>query len=207
MQRSRLLAATSRLAAGGGVARAAPCPTRQARKARPHRLVSGVVGLCQRSGEKGGEETDPNPLDRGRPGSKRRLLVDGDGLPLSVVLTGANVHDSKVFEELIEGVEQFRTPSGRTRRRPDNFHADKGYDFPRCRSVLRQRGIKARIARRGVDSSERLGRHRWVVERTLAWLSYCRRLCVRYERRADIHEAFLELGCALICFNRLRRRF
>jgi transposase len=48
---------------------------------------------------------------------------------------------------------------------------------------------------------------RWVAERTLAWLSCCRRLCVRYERRADIHGAFLELGCALVCFNRLRRRF
>ena len=128
-------------------------------------------------------------------------------MPLSVILTGANVHDSRVFEALIEGVEPIRTPSGRTRRRPDKVHADKGYDFPRCRRTLLQRGIKARIARRGVDSSERLGWHRWVVERTLAWLSCCRRLCVRYERWADIHEALLELGCALICFNRLCRRF
>jgi transposase len=60
-----------------------------------------------------------------------------------------------------------------------------------------------RIARKGVESSERLGRHRWVVERTLAWLSQFRRLTVRYERRADIHEAFLQLGCALIFFNAL----
>jgi transposase len=205
VQRSHLLAAASRPAEGGGVARAAPRPPRQARKTRPDRLVSGIVGLCQRSGEKGGEETGPNPVDRGRPGSKRHLLVDG--LPLSVILTGANVHDSRVFEELIEGVEPIRTPSGLPRRRPDKIHADKGYDFPRCRSVLRQRGIKERIARRGVDSSERLGRHRWVVKRPLAWLSCCRRLCVRYERRADIHGAFLELGCALVCFNRLRRKF
>ncbi len=111
MQRSHLLAAASRLAEGGGVARAAPCPARQARTARLHRLVSGIVGLCQRSGEKGGKETGPNPVDRGRPGSKRHLLVDGDSLPLSVILTGANVHDSRVFEELIEGVEPIRTPS------------------------------------------------------------------------------------------------
>ncbi len=66
---------------------------------------------------------------------------------------------------------------------------------------MRRRGIKARIARRGIDSSERLGRHRWVVERTLAWLSRYRRLAVRYERRSDIHEAFLHLGCSLICLN------
>ncbi len=80
-------------------------------------------------------------------------------------------------------------------------HADKGYDFPRCRKALGERGIKARIARRGVESSERLGRHRWVAERTLAWLARYRRLAVRYERRDDVHEAFLHLGCSLICLN------
>jgi transposase len=85
--------------------------------------------------------------------------------------------------------------------------ADKAYHYPRCRRFLRRRGIRARIARRGVESSERLGRYRWVVERTLAWLCRCRRLCVRYERRADIHEAFLVLCCALICFNYLRQAF
>ncbi len=123
------------------------------------------------------------------------------------MLTGAQVHDSKVFEELVDGVEPIKKPRGRPRKRPDKLHADKGYDYPRCRKLLRKRGIKARIARRGVDSSERLGRHRWVVERTLAWLSCYRRLTVRYEHRADMHEAFLELGCALVCFNRLRRGF
>jgi IS5 family transposase len=84
--------------------------------------------------------------------------------------------------------------------------ADKGYyDFARCRKALRKRGIKARIARRGMDSSERLGRHRWVVERTLSWLNRYRRLKVRYERRADIHQAFLDLGCALICWGYVQR--
>jgi transposase len=133
--------------------------------------------------------------------------VDRSGIPLAVMLTGAQVHDSKVFEALVDGVEPVKSAKGRPRKRPNKLHADKGYDYPRCRTFLRRRGIKARIARRRVDSSERLGRHRWVVERTLAWLSCYRRLCVRYERRADIHEAFLELGCALVCFSRLQRRF
>ena len=57
------------------------------------------------------------------------------------------------------------------------------------------------IARKGVESSQKLGRHRWVVERTLAWLANYRRLTIRYERRDDIHEAFLHLGCSLICLN------
>jgi transposase len=71
---------------------------------------------------------------------------------------------------------------------------------------LRRRRIEARIARRGVDSSERLGRHRWVVERTLAWFSRLRRLTVRYERRADIHQAFLSLAASLICWGDVQRR-
>jgi transposase len=69
---------------------------------------------------------------------------------------------------------------------------------------LRSRGIIPRIARRGIESSERLGRYRWVVERTLSWLNRFRRLKVRYERRAEIHEAFLSLGCALVCWKQVQ---
>lgn len=94
---------------------------------------------------------------------------------------------------------------GRPRRRPAKLHADKAYDRRRCRRECRARGIVPRIARRGVESSERLGRHRWVVERTLAWLNRLRRLAVRYERREDIHLALTTLGCALVCLNQVRR--
>jgi IS5 family transposase len=81
---------------------------------------------------------------------------------------------------------------------------DKGYDYPRCRQVLRRRGIRPRIARRGVESSERLGRHRWRVERSLAWLVDFRYLQVRHGRRADYLQAFLHLACALICARFLK---
>lgn len=123
------------------------------------------------------------------------------------MLTAANVHDSTVFEEIIDSTAPIKGARGRPRKRPDKLHADKGYDYPRCRQFLRKRGIKVRIARRGVESSERLGRWRWVVERTLSWIACCRRLVVRYERRADIHEAFLLLACSLTCFRRLQVRF
>ncbi len=135
-------------------------------------------------------------------------MVDGSGVPLAVRHSAANVHDSKMLEELVDAISPIRGPRGRPgrpRRRPEKLHADKGYDFGRCRKALRKRGIKARIARRGIESSERLGRYRWVVERTLSWLSRFRRLKVRYERRADIHQAFLELGCALICWRYAER--
>ncbi len=120
------------------------------------------------------------------------------------MLTAANVHDSTVFEVLMDALEPIKHPGrGRPRKRPDKLHADKAYDAKKCRKGLRKRGIKSRIARKGVDSSERLGRHRWVVERTLARLATYRRLAVRYERRANVHEAFLHLGCSLICLNYL----
>ena len=125
-------------------------------------------------------------------------------MPLAALLSGANRHDSAVFEGLLDAIRPIERPRGRPRRRPSTLHADKGYDYRKCRAALRRRHIKGRIARRGVDSSERLGRHRWVVERTLAWLNRHRRLTVRYERREDIHRAFLSLGCALICWNHLR---
>lgn len=93
---------------------------------------------------------------------------------------------------------------GRPRRRPSKLHADKGYGYPTCRQALRRRGIIPRVARRGVESSTRLGRHRWKVERSLALLLANRRLTVRYERRADLLEAFLHLACALIYARKLR---
>ena len=128
-------------------------------------------------------------------------MVDRRGVPLAARLSGANRHESTVFEELLDAVPPIKRPSGRRRKRPDKLHADKAYDIPRCRRALTRRRIKVRIARKGKDSSARLGRHRWVVERTLAWLNRYRRLTVRYERRDDIHQAFLSLGCALICWN------
>ena len=122
--------------------------------------------------------------------------------------SAANVHDSRMLETMLDAVSPLRRPRGRPgrpRKRPEKLHADKGYDFDHCREALRQRGIAPRIARRGLDSSERLGRHQWVAERTLAWLNRYRRLKVRYERLADVHQAFLSLGCALVCWNFVRR--
>ena len=156
--------------------------------------------------KRGGDHTGPNPTDRGKPGTKRHVAVDRTGIPLAALITAANVHDSRAFEPLLDAIPPVRRErEGRPRRRPEKMYADKAYDVRRCRAYLRQRGIACRIARKGVDSSERLGRSRWVVERTLAWLSRFRRLVVRYERRADVHRAFLTLACALICWRFLHR--
>jgi IS5 family transposase len=141
-------------------------------------------------------------------GTKRHLVVDCQDLPLALTISPANVHDSKLLEEMVDAIPALRLPDqqrGRPRKRPTKLHADKGYDYPWCRGALRARGIVPRISRRGIESRERLGRYRWVVERTLSWLNRFRRLKVRDERRADLHTAFLSLGCALICWQALNR--
>ncbi len=155
--------------------------------------------------QKGGAGTGRNPTDRGKPGVKLHVLSDANGVPLAARVGPANRHDSMAFEAMLDAVPPIRRPSGQRRRRPAKLHADKGYDFRRCREACRKRRIKHRLARRGVERPDRLGRHRWVVERTLAWLARYRRLAARYERRADIHQAFLTLACCLVCHGYLDR--
>ena len=146
----------------------------------------------------------PNPTDRGKPGTKRHLLVDRRGIRLAAGLTGANRHDSTAFAALLDATAPDGGAQGMPRH-PIKLHADKGYDDPACRAALAERGIADRIARRGVDDKQRLGRHRWVVEWTLAWLARYRRLTIRYERHETRHRAFLDLACALLCLNALTR--
>jgi transposase len=102
---------------------------------------------------------------------------------------------------VIDAVPPVRGKVGRPRRRPDKLHGDKAYDFKQVRQALRARGIIPRIARRGIESSTKLGRHRWVGERSFAWLNQMRRLLIRYERRPEMYEAFLTLGGALTAFR------
>ncbi|MFE9169882.1 IS5 family transposase [Streptomyces kebangsaanensis] len=154
---------------------------------------------------KGGFLTGPNPTDRGKSGSKIHLVTDRNGLPLSLGISGANLHDSQGLEPLVRGIPPIRSRRGPRRRRPAKLHADKGYDYDHLRRWLRGRGIRHRIARRGVESSERLGRHRWVVERTVSWLAGCRRLHRRYERRPEHFLAFVGIAATLICHRRLVR--
>jgi transposase len=134
-------------------------------------------------------------------------VVDRKGIPLAVTLSGANVHDGKKLLETVDAVGPVRGGRGRPRRRPAKLHADKAYDDGELREQLRRRGITPRIARRGIESSVRLGRYRWVVERTISWQQGFRRLRVRDEKRDDIHEALVHLANAMICWGRLNGHF
>ncbi|NMH95109.1 IS5 family transposase [Pseudonocardia bannensis] len=152
---------------------------------------------------KGGPRRGPSPVNRGHPGSKHHLIVDGRGLPLAVTLTGGNRHD--VTQLPLDAIPPIRGTRGRPRRKPRELYADRGYDFDKYRQLLCERGIAPRIARRGVAHGSGLGKIRWVVERGFAWLHAFKRLRTRYERRADIHLGLLQLACPLICHRQLAK--
>lgn len=149
--------------------------------------------------------TGPNPTDRGKPGSKLHVLCDRAGIPLTVGVSAANTHDSHALGPLVQALPAIRSRRGPRRRKPGKLHADKAYDSAEIRSWLGGRGIGVRIARKGVESGERLGRHRWVVERTFSWLGGFRRLNVRYERKGAHFLAFLTLAAAITCHKKLAK--
>ncbi len=100
-------------------------------------------------------------------GREIHLITDRNGLPLSLGISGADMHDSLGLKPLVGGIAPIRSRRGPRRRRPAKLHTDKGYDYNHLRRWLPKRGIRHRIARKGIESSQRLGRHRWVVERTV----------------------------------------
>ena len=120
---------------------------------------------------------------------------------MALELTAANTHDSQVAFRLVDSVGPIRGRRGRPRQRPEVLAADKAYDSAQIRRGLRRRGIRPIIPMRYEEGDRGVGKIRWVVERTMSWLNQFRRLRVRYERRPEIHEAFLLIGCALICWN------
>jgi transposase len=167
-------------------------------------VVAGGGGLQPSASKKGGSATGPSPVDRARAGSKHHLLVDATGIPLAWTVTGGNRNDVTQLLPLIDGVPPVRGKIGRPRRRPDRVVADRGFDHDKYRRALRGRGIGSEIAHRQTERGSGLGRVRWVVERTFAWLHHFKRLLVRYDRPYEIHEAFLAIGCCLVCFRRLQ---
>lgn len=131
------------------------------------------------------------------------MICDGNGIPLAIGLGGGNRNDILQLIPLVEAIPPVRGKVGRPRRKPRKLYADRAYDHDRYRRRLRDKAIEPVIPRRGTPHGSGLGTHRWVVEQTLALLHWFRRLRIRWEVRDDIHEAFLSLGCALICWRRL----
>ena len=142
-----------------------------------------------------------NPTVRGKAGSKKSILVDGAGGPLSVVVAGANVHDTKLLRPTLESIVVDR-PEG-----VQNLCLDKGYDNPTGHRTVADAGYQPHIRRIGEEKLDQSGEkthpaRRWVVERTLGWLSKCRAILVRYDKKPSNYLGLLKLACALIWYRR-----
>jgi len=146
-----------------------------------------------------------NPTDRGKHGTKRSTLSDGHGLPLAIVVAGANVHDTKLVAATLDGVVVTR---------PDAVHnlcLDAGYVGEKTAEVVQAHAYVAHVRPRGEEATNARSTdpaktpRRWVVERLHSWLNRSRRLLVRWEKRKDTYLAFLQLACALICFQQCDR--
>jgi transposase len=146
-----------------------------------------------------GEESGPNPTDRGRPGVKHHVLTDAHGIPLAADTTGANVPDINELLDLVESIEPVGGKPGRPRQRPDEVYGDRAYDSQPHQQELRGLGIKPKLARRGTEHGSGLGIYRWVAERTLAWLHGFRKLRLVTEKTLDMQYAFLTLAVSVIC--------
>jgi transposase len=202
-----LLATPPRLAGIGSLAENPRDIVGQIAKRRPNRFWPLCRRQCNDSGSRGGEKTGPSPVDRRKPGSKHHILTDGNGIPVVAHTSAANQHDVTELLELINDVPAIKGKVGAPRYRFDELYADRAYDSDPHRQGLRDVGITPHIARRNTKHGSGLGLYRWVVERTLSWLHQFRRLRIRYERRADIHQAFLTIACVLICHRYLKNAF
>lgn len=147
----------------------------------------------------------PNPTDRGKPGTKKSLLVEAGGGPLSIVVSAANVHDTKLLRATLEAVVV--EPPQPTEEEPQHLCLDKAYDNPTGHESVAEYDYHPHIRRIGEEKLDDTGEkrypaRRWVVERTLAWLSKCRAILVRYDKKARNYLAILQLACALIWYRR-----
>ncbi|MEE4423368.1 IS5 family transposase [Streptomyces sp. DSM 41528] len=148
---------------------------------------------------KWGKAIGPSPVDRRKTGSKHHLICDGKGTPLQAITTAANVNDITQTLALVDGIPPVAGRPGHPRRRPDALLGDKAYDSRAVRRELRKRRIVPVISREGAPNIQGLGKLRYVVEQTFALLHQFKRLAVRWERRLELHDAFLSLACSLIC--------
>jgi transposase len=154
-----------------------------------------------------GKKTGPNPTDRAKSGTKRSILTDGRGVPLAVVVAGANQNDFKLTAATLDALQASRPEP--TSARPQGLCLDKGYDYAEVYTLLEERGYTPHI--RPFDEEvllltrdpEFLPR-RWVVERTHSWLNRFRGLLIRWSKKAGNFLGLVQLACAIITLKQAR---
>ena len=187
---------------GGRLPEALGEAPREVRRAAGYQVEVAVAGLELRQGSSRGKKTGPNPTDRGKLGSKRHILTDRRGTPLSAVITGANTHDMKAAFETLDSVVVER-PAPR-RYHPQHLCLDKGYDYPEIEAGVIERGYVPHMRHRGEIENpvRRYKPKRWVVERSASWLNRFRRLLIRWEKKAENYLALVQMACCLTVYRR-----
>lgn len=150
-----------------------------------------------------GEQTGANPTDRGKKGTKRHLLTEAHGLPIGLTVTGANTHDKRQVEAVLETMPLL--PPFTDEENPQHYCADKGYDYQDVRWVIRCYGYEDHIKSRSQEAQDLkmpgYRARRWVCERTHSWMNRFRRVLIRWEKKISNYQAFLHLVCALIVWK------
>lgn len=165
------------------------------------KLETAIVDSAQVRAFGGGDRSGPSPVDRRKLGTKHTVLVDAGGTPLALQSVAANVSDHRQILSTAILFPVLGGTRGRPRKHPQVLLADAGYDSDGTRTILRVLGIEPQIRRRGAAHGSRLGRVRWVVERTISWLKGLRRFRIRYDRHPTIIDAWNQLALAAICFR------
>jgi putative transposase len=165
--------------------------------------VDGMMGKARMGGGKRG----PNTTDRAKQGTKKSLHVERSGGPLGLAVEGANVHDTKLLAPTLKATVIERPDPEAL---PQHLCLDKAYDNPTGTAACEAGGYIPHIRRIGEEKLDDAGEkshpaRRWVVERTLAWLSKCRAILVRYDKKPENYEGLIQLACALLWSRRLHR--
>jgi transposase len=159
-----------------------------------------ILDTCSVRAKRGGDLTGPNPTDRAKRGTKYHIATDRDGVPVACLATAAHVNDTLVFERLF--LAAFAVMA-----RIRTVFADKGYDAERHRELCRAFAAKPGIHKRGQPRGSGLGKHRWPVERSNAWVLENKRLALRYDRLGFIIQSLLQSACIFLVAGRLARQF
>ena len=152
---------------------------------------------------KGGSDTGANPTDRGKLGSKRHILTDGEGTPISVKITGANVHDKWLAKSVLSITKKYAKLCG---GKIVHLCLDKGYDYKDTEADIKRRNVIPHIRRRGEPPLLGIFKgkaRRWVVERTNSWHNRYRSLLIRWEMKSENYLALVQFACVFIIYNKL----
>jgi transposase len=159
-----------------------------------------ILDTCSARAKRGGDLTGPNPTDRGKRGSKYHIATDGDGVPVACAATAADVNDTLVFERLF--LAAFAVMA-----RIRTVFADKGYDAEHHRELCRRFGAEPQIHKRGRPRGSGLGKRRWPVGRSNAWVLENKRLALRYDRLGFVIQSLLQAACIFLVARRVARQF